>query len=202
MTLQAIVPLLAVLIAGISLYYQREQLRLMRESVSKKKAQSFTPGWKFYWPMVATALLALSTWGPFVLQHYSSDDVFGRVVLTWGGGGADAGFTKITVKPSLLVNYQEGFRLAGICFLYSGLGDALDETGLQKSALRDIENGDQLEITIPLDVDFRSKLRQASTATYAVLIVPKHVRMDQFSTLRQAQALGGKVIWHGTAGLH
>lgn len=63
-----------------------------------------------------------------------------------------------------------------------------------KSSPRDIIDG-MVTILIPATETFRDEMRNGHTGTgYYILILPKGVEANRFSTLRQAKALGAKFV--------
>ncbi len=114
------------------------------------------------------------------------------LVISYGeelGGG----YT-ITVNSSLLLDRQTGYKLAVGCFIYDGKEDLIDAPYLQVSNLYDIANG-RVTMRASYKQYFWDYAKQvnANGITIALLNVPNGVRTDQFSTLRQARALGVKI---------
>jgi hypothetical protein len=101
---------------------------------------------------------------------------------------------KMELSGSVLMPYRINYRVAGACFRYHGTADILDATGLQKSGLYDIKD-EALKIEMPWDSSFIDTIKRGEVETScSLLLVPNGVTMDQFSTLRQAEAIGVKVL--------
>jgi hypothetical protein len=80
-----------------------------------------------------------------------------------------------------------------VAFRYFGNGDILDSRDLQKSGLYDIKD-ESITIFIHLDQSFVETMRRERGTSYYLLLVPKAVQMDQFTTPREAESLGVKLI--------
>ena len=130
------------------------------------------------------------------------DDGQDPVAVT-GWGKADApGMFYIGVNSSQIRSYTPpGFRIVGVVFVMTG-DIPMRDVPVSKSAALDIENSD---FYVPIKVD-RSTLppdgtRVIATMHYALLLVPERLNPDRFKTIREAQELGAKFIWHGGSNL-
>jgi len=104
---------------------------------------------------------------------------------------------RVETDGTFLSSYQKDYRLAAVAFRYYGNGDIKDASNLQKSGLYDIENG-KITIFIHLDEQFMRTMQHGEIRTnYFLLLVPNKVQPSQFSTLRQAESLGAKILQGG-----
>jgi hypothetical protein len=115
---------------------------------------------------------------------------------TYGGlNPHERGFIGAEVRGDLLFDYRNKFKVAVVAYKWDGLIDINDAPNLQKSNLFDITNNREIRIKIKMNEEFVDELRKGHLMTnYSILLVPNGVTMDQFTTLRQAKALGIKVM--------
>ena len=188
-----------ILIGGVNAYQTyltRKQLKLQAEAMDKsaKKAAKVTLvlPWKYaYGPtLVMAALMALS-WIPYFVNK----PIARGELLYILEHGTDTPFNandprlRVTANGSLLLSYRDSYHVAAVGFHYYGTGDIKDAPGLQKSELYDIENG-PIVMRIKPDAQFIEAANRERGTSYALLLVPKNVQMDQFSVLRQAESIG------------
>jgi hypothetical protein len=85
------------------------------------------------------------------------------------------------------------FKLIGLCFhFYSG--DRLDAKEISKSAIYDIKP-ELISIVIPWNDDFRAAVARGEMGSdYTLLALPPDVGASQFDTIRQAEAIGAKLL--------
>jgi hypothetical protein len=115
------------------------------------------------------------------------------IVVEWGVM-EDARRIRVAVDGRRLISLSPRYKVAAVCYLYTGLVDVLDFDELQKSVAYDIRN-ERMNIGISLNDEFTKKIKEGMTGTiYLILLVPAQIRTDQFATLRQAYALGIKKI--------
>jgi len=119
----------------------------------------------------------------FDAQHNQS------LVLSYGGSSPSS--CAMTINGSALESRMLGYKLALGCFVSDGSTDILDVPYLQIGNLYDIKMGPE---TIqanyaPYFLDYMTK-SHAIGISVALLIVPNGVQPSQFSSLRQARALG------------
>ena len=112
--------------------------------------------------------------------------------------GRPLDYVQITADGHLLrsrIADYDRYKIAGVCYHYEGLGDVQDVQDLQKSELHDIVEGDII-IGIKLDQKFMNTWLQErkSNTNYVLVLVPNGINMNQFSTMRQAMALGVKPL--------
>jgi hypothetical protein len=153
------------------------------------------------------ALLMLFTWGAVAYDLYDRSS-FGQdpirsvkedvgIIREWGLVNHEEGKphqVQLFADGKRILSYnpsfQSGYRLALICFRTDGTQDYLDIERLQKSALYDIQNTG-MRIILIVDEEFVEEWKQGMRGTnYFLFLVPRGVEMNQFSTIRQAQALG------------
>jgi hypothetical protein len=72
--------------------------------------------------------------------------------------------------------------------------DHIDVSVISKSAEFDIR-GEQIDLEIPWNEKFRTEVANRLVGTsYTLLAIPVGVTPDQFDTLRQAEALGARIL--------
>jgi hypothetical protein len=89
-------------------------------------------------------------------------------------------------------------KLMAIVFIYDPRLDPKDTQGLQKSELYDYTKGPHIFL-VSTDSTFGSKLRPGTSIDGFILEIPNHITSDQFSTLRQAEALGSVILTEKTS---
>jgi hypothetical protein len=117
-------------------------------------------------------------------------------VTGWGGFTPSLG----TMPIFVVVNETNpDIKLMGIAYHYVGDIDVMDVSELQKSALYDARRGAEV-ILIKASNTFIAEMASGLhfRTNYVLLAVPAKLGNPQFSTLRQAFALGIKTIWGGT----
>jgi hypothetical protein len=198
--------LIALVGAVVNYLQQREQNQIFREqnqifanpagkTVPREKPRFI---WlKRYWPTLVTLLL-------FVLIGYDIYDCHHSVEIPeWDearaaplvinyGGDPDGCF--MTIDSKSLVAYARDYQLAIGCFFYGGTQDVLDAPNLQVSNLYDIKEGQILiRITYSQGYLLYRQTQHAGLGNIALLLIPKGIASDQFSTLRQARNLKVKI---------
>jgi hypothetical protein len=117
--------------------------------------------------------------------------------------GMDASSCYMTVHGPVFASRRSGYKLAIGCFIYNGQQDILDAPYLQVSNLYDIKDGDETIKAFFADY-FLNYFHQVKAfgISIALLNVPNGVQPSQFSTLRQARALGVLIpdLRNGTVG--
>ena len=100
----------------------------------------------------------------------------------------------MVVSGKVLLSLSKGYKLAVGCFIYDGSVYVLDAPGLQVGNLYDI-TADQTRLMAKWGDSFnRYRVEKGATGlNIALLIVPNGVQPSQFTTLRQARALGVKI---------
>src|ERR1022692_1700055 len=169
--------------------------------------------WKRYWPTLITVLLFLLIGYDIYDRHQPNDltlmefDVPSddRVSMGYGQDSGQSCF--MDVNGSLLRSRRSGYKLAIACFVYTGQQDILDTPYVQIGNLFDIRDG-PIHVTAGFADYFKTYLAQLSAQVnmhkidIVLLNVPNGVQTSQFTTLRQARALGVLMPAMGTAGTH
>jgi hypothetical protein len=182
------------LVSGALLYYTRESVSLMRDSMSARQraAADKTPWWRTK-PVIAVVILAALTWVPWIYGlAYPARAPATEEVSDYNYGNLPDGdqFILATLKTT-----KPDKKVIGMVLHYNGLVDIKDAKGLQKSAPYDYTEGQKI-ILIDPDETFRREVQLGARGTnYFIIEVPKNVSSDQFNTLRQAENLGGTIIF-------
>ena len=89
------------------------------------------------------------------------------------------------------------YRLMGVLYHIPPNVDRIDVNGISKSTEFDIRD-EQIDIEIPWNQKFRSEFASGvRMSAYALLTIPIGVTGEQFDTLRQAEALGARILEQG-----
>jgi hypothetical protein len=175
-------------------YLQYTSVKLMKATTKNKRAD-IKPK---YWPLVAMTLVGVAiAWIPTLLP---SQDVPTNYVRAWGWDAQDPNHKgSVLADGRALFSKHSKFRLAAVCFHYFGLGDPKDATNLSKSGLYDILQAD-IPIIIPYNDTFLAEWKQEnkSGTNYYLLLVPIGIKMNQFDTIHEAEALGVQLIGQGS----
>ena len=150
----------------------------------------------YHW-LAILAFMAIC-WVPYLFSHIGKNDQFLMYITRFGpmNVGLDLKtnpIVEVTTDGSLFRSYRDDYRLAAVCFRYYGNTPRNEAQNLQKSALFDIADG-TFVIPIRLDKSFIDTLGTQISTNYALLLVPTKVQMEQFGTLKQAEAFGVKVV--------
>lgn len=142
------------------------------------------------------------TWGFFGYNYYDHHRNENRGQLrisqfAWGPTGTPDGFTRASVTLHILTpDRLRTDRLAAVCYHDTGLIDHSD-IELSKSGLYDIAEGSQ-SMLIKYSDTFLAELQRGQRGTvYTILLVPRGITMERFTTLRQAEALGVRLVFAG-----
>ena len=166
----------------------RRQLQMMTPKSKQKQVK--TP----YWPLIVICVAGIGiAWTP-VWFNTTNQNQYQASLLAWGLNPQNQQTGFIRVDSRRFLSQRKGFRLAAACFHYYGIGDAKDSPNISKSALYDIVDQPYLDITIPFNQQFEEERKKGHGSNYALLLVPNGVKMDQFSTIHEAEALGVKMI--------
>lgn len=174
---------------------------LQQGPASKMSAQvpSRVRRFRHYWPLLAMAALTLLTWLAIVYgpqywhrggQHIVEFDSpqAGPVIVEYG---LDPISCFQEVRSTEYLSMEGKYKLATACFIYDGSVPILDAPSVQVSNLYDIINGNVTMRILFGDAFNRYRAEHhASGIDIALLLVPNGVSPSQFSTLRQARALG------------
>jgi hypothetical protein len=129
-------------------------------------------------------------------EYQSPQNTMGAI-KSWGGGEfktPQEGHSILLIDGNGILSYQNDFKIAGVAFHYSGATDVKDVSALNKTNLYDIGPND-ITMVVEWNQAFLDEMAHGVHGTsYMALLVPNTVRMDEFSTIRQAEAMGVKVI--------
>ncbi len=176
------------------------QVRFAEGQIEKKKggSKALPPIKVPLYPFVISAVLALAAWLPYYLGPPIINLDAGAALTSWGfypQNSTTPTECLLTVNPNKLGRYRLTYRVGAIVVRYNGSPDFKDATPLYKSTLYDIpESGSPFAVVIAIDSVF---LKSQGAPNFQLLLVPKNVHMEDFSTLRQAEAMGAKVIGMG-----
>ena len=120
------------------------------------------------------------------------------LVHEWSASFPNAGSNgtcQMTIDGSRLWTYRSSHKLAIGCLVYDGVGDVLDAPYLEPSALYDIKNGQKF-LVAKWSAGFFKHMQDVNGAgnTVFLFLVPVGTTPGQFTTLRQARALGVRII--------
>jgi hypothetical protein len=176
-------------------YLQRATVQLMKTTPKNRQAD-IRP---VYWPLAVMVVLGIAiAWLPVFLSASSAQPK--TYLLAWGWNQRDPNHQGwIRADGRALFDRHSKFRIAGVCFHYLGLGDPKDTSTLSKSDLYDITQ-DDVNIVIPYTATFITEWHQAhiNGTNYILLLVPMGIKMNQFETLHEAEALGVQMIGQGS----
>lgn len=112
------------------------------------------------------------------------------------------GECSIVVNGDRFLKYQGRFRLAGACYIYDGTVDVLDIQQVQTSQAYDIM-ATGIRLRTIWSPGFRKFIegKQILGISHIILMLPSGVSPDGFSTLRQARALGVRIVPAGSNGI-
>jgi hypothetical protein len=125
-------------------------------------------------------------------------------IITWGPGqiasypGPPVTATFEHIAGHLLFRYRSRYKLVGVCFHANTIASDVRDRVLQKSVAYDIVDEPEA-LRIDLDEGFQKEELSVRGTSYALLLVPKNVSPSQFSTIRQAEAMGAVMV-QGTTG--
>lgn len=192
------------------MWQQNTILQRQNEIFAKQEGADVQPArtWpklRRYWPMLTMVLLVVLVWVPYVYTHYHPakgpqqidiPEFDGPTAELIGGWGQDTSAScYMSVNGKLLLSRQSEYKLAIACFAYDGKEDILDAPYLQVSNLYDIKDG---TVVIrgsyqPYFIDYSKQIHSVGIEV-ALLNVPNGIQPSQFTTLRQARALGVKIL--------
>ncbi len=102
-----------------------------------------------------------------------------------------------TVFGDQLLRYKGKFKIALACFFSDGTSGIIDTPNIQVGSEYDITRGD---IYVSVNVSPTLRPLPLIGENYVLLLIPPDVTIAQFSTLRQARALGVKIKLLGSQG--
>ena len=161
------------------------------------------------WKFLPISLMGISLLGIVGSRIYHEPVDSERLIESWGSAGTSnihlnddktisasgALSSHILVRGRLLNNFdKQKWKMVGVCFHSARTGDMLDSPNISKSGKYEISD-DDVYIKIPWNESFIEDLVGGSSTTqYSLLMVPNGVDLEQFSTLRQAHALGAQEV--------
>jgi len=186
-----IIPAIATVLTGWNVYYQYQAVQIMKASaVSQRQRAAAAP--KSWWssPQIwIVALLAAVTWIPWIYG-----------LINTPSSGAEYGYSSWGVLPDGELYYSTIFneskpdrKLILVSFHRSALVDIKDQTSLQRSEPYDYTTGLKTLVIDP-DQKFRNEAAFGASPSFVLLDMPNTVNKSQFSTIRQAVAIGGKIL--------
>lgn len=154
--------------------------------------------------VVIALSMIFSAWGWYRIHElhqrvpfaeYQSPQNQQGAIVSYGMSGNLTGF--VDIDGNAVMDHADNYRLAAVVFHNPGY-DELDINSLSVSTLHDI-----VPSTIRITIELSDKYKQESQAMLGVnfiaVLVPKTVMPNQFSTLRQAQAMGAIIVGKGQA---
>ncbi len=192
---------ITILIGGIGIYYAREQVLLARSmnlgSIKKQKI-----GWaRRNRPIFLIVGLAMSSWIPYFIRPDDLPEFPDPHPYVIGYSQSfGARWCRVVINGQRFLKFQSHYKVAGACYLYDGIGDLMDVAQLQVGKAHDIRD-EQIDIMTPFGPGFSGYLesKRAIGLTHVVLLIPKGIDPGDFSTLRQAKAMGVKIVSAGTS---
>jgi hypothetical protein len=104
---------------------------------------------------------------------------------------------KIVVNGYILGKFSSRYKLVATCFHWNGLGDVKDAKEISKSGAFDIRDA-EITIPIPWNKQFIEELNIYTHGTnYVLLMIPKKVSLDSFTSVREALDEGGYILGQG-----
>jgi len=114
--------------------------------------------------------------------------------LLFGVGMKAPDFCQVMANGNLLLPYKNDYNVGFACYLWDGTQDQLDAPIILFSEPRDIVGGDiSMRVEFNQQFDWRFN-HSEGMVNYLLMLVPKNVRISQFSTLRQARALKVRLV--------
>jgi hypothetical protein len=116
-----------------------------------------------------------------------------KLVIGWAEEGLSC---SMQIDQNFLQRFRQDYKLATACLIYDGTQDILDDPYMQVGGLYDIdENRSIKKLTAGFTPNFAQLYVQKNSVGVfvALLLVPKGIEPSQFSTLRQARALGVRI---------
>jgi hypothetical protein len=118
-------------------------------------------------------------------------------------GSVAPGTCTVDVEPNVIWSHRDRYRLAAGCFVYDGTVDIADAPHLQVTKAYDMTRS-TLSMSLDWTDSFQQYLKGARRGefTYVVFLLPKGVEPGNFSTIRQARAMGARVVLVGSGWVH
>lgn len=121
-----------------------------------------------------------------------------EIVRSWGGASEGRQFCALVANGTRFLKYKDKYKLAGGCYAFDGLGNWMDAPQLQMSQAYDIEKGNVRTLLkwSPSFVQYRAE-NPRQYLYYVLLMLPDSLSPGAFNTVRQARAMGARVVFHG-----
>jgi|SRR5579885_3203719 len=167
-------------------------------------------------PVVVTRRRALSTLALFSFTTLGScisffksvgpDDIpeatMENALVYYWGAALDLGpdYCKVTANGDRFWPWRDKYKFASGCLVYDGLGDPLDAHQLQVSQLHDIRKGRE-DLLVKWSPSFLEMIqtRKVTSLNYVLMLIPNQINPGSFDTLRQAKAMGVRVVFNAAA---
>jgi hypothetical protein len=115
-----------------------------------------------------------------------------NIMMQWGYQPPNE--NEITFDGSKLLSLQNDYKIVGVALHYDGKEDVLDENNLLVSSEYSITPF-PMTMVIPWSSQYTSEVEAGEkNTTYYLLALPNGMTTGQFSTLRQAKALGAIIL--------
>lgn len=122
-----------------------------------------------------------------------------KYLESYGNSRSSSGlYGALTVDTSKLQDKAKAYRLVGVAMRWNGTSDQMDWKPIEKSGPYDISTDQSQFIFIQDDAGFLSG-NGTLVEQFFLLLVPRNIQPDQFSTLREAENLGAQILDSGTA---
>ncbi len=190
-------------IVGLATLYFTWKMFMIAKRESSNELPSRRKMLARYWPVLLCLLLSGSVWIPSITRRDDFPEWPEQklsYVVSYGQQVGPNGFCTVVVNGARFLKYAGGYRIAGACFAYTGVGDVLDAPQIQVSSLYDIRNSSFPMVT-PWGASFMKYLDQihAGALNHLVLLVPRGIDPGSFATFRQARSMGVIIVPAGAA---
>jgi hypothetical protein len=143
-------------------------------------------------------VLAIIVWAPTFLK---TENKLYNINVSWGGIIKDPnGKPALTMTADISAfvdEFAKDYRVVALAMHYVGDVDSADVTGLQKSTPRDIRRGSEKFLIYPDDKFWDEVKRGVVLTNYILMMIPKPINPSQFTTLREAEKLGARLVYAG-----
>ncbi len=153
--------------------------------------------------LIMMSVLACISWGGaavayFVRSYAVTDQPFPNpdmeYLTHWGPSQIWKDGLEVIVKGRLLSTYKDKYHLTAAAMLYDATDDEKSAKLQLRSGIFSINNND-ISMRMPYTQSFTNNISGGKFNTsYYLLLIPKSVKNDDFSTLGQAEMLGAIVV--------
>ena len=206
MDLQTMPGWLAIPLAIYGIYLQRTQVKLMTARdlprAARRRGDVPRAAWATPLTFVMVALVLLA-WISRIVSQFGDkpliEKAFGPYQST-----IDPSTRKFTaielfvyVDGNELLRYSDSYKMVGIAFHNYGNEDPDNISDLQKSAEYYIHSGNQ-QLLIPVSKQFLEEVNRGDRmTTYALVLMPDDLSVNDITTLHHAKEIGAKVFGIG-----